>query len=254
MHGRGIEETRDWLRGRLRILDAYFNLRNAEISIYGNIMEPKHNQDVSGNRDIYILTDIFANNNETIGRKSPLTFTINAADYSPLCVRVGNGYLWYLFEDSTINYETNVPVSGVQATVFGGSQLWRSLDSINSFVTSRDQTNSAFIFNTNTIDTLVGTTGTQTGNWSIIAPALKTIQLTSPNYSGTLTIDNTFESLNDINISNSAVSLVLNGSTVKSVNASNLRNSGTINITDCTNLSSVNLNNSIIDTCSIIPT
>ena len=253
MHGRGIEETRDWLRGRLHILDAYFNLRNAEISIYGNIMEPKHNQDVSGNRDIYILTDIFANNNETIGRKSSLTFTVNADDYSPLCVRVGNGYLWYLFEDSTVNYETNVPVSGVQATIFGGSQLWRSLDSINSFITSRDQTGSAFIFNTNTIDTLIGTTGTQTGNWSIIAPALKTIQLTSPNYAGTLTINDTFESLNDVNISNSAISLMMSKSTVKTLNASNLRNSGTINITDCTELTSVNLNNSIIGVCSIIP-
>lgn len=254
IHGRGVEETRDWLRGRLHILDAYFNLRNAEIGIYGNIMEPKHNQDVSGNRDIYILTDIFANNNETIGRKSSLTFTVNAADYSPLCVRVGNGYLWYLFEDSTVNYETNVPVSPVQATIFGGSQLWRSLDSIDSFITSRDQTGSAFIFNTNTIDTLVGTTGIQTGNWSIIAPALKTIQLTSPNYAGTLTINSSFESLNDINISNSAISLKMSQSTVKTLNASNLRNSGTISITDCTELTSVNLNNSIIGVCSIIPT
>lgn len=49
-------------------------------------------------------------------------------------------------------------------TTFGGSQLWRSLDSINSFVESRDQTGQAFVFNSNTIDTLIGTTGTQTGN------------------------------------------------------------------------------------------
>ena len=111
------------MRGRLHILDAYFNLRNAEIIIYNNIPEPKHIQDVTGNDDIYILSDIFSVNNETIGRKSGLTFTVNAADYSPLCVRVGNNYVWYLFEDSTVNYETNVPISGVQMTTFGGSQL-----------------------------------------------------------------------------------------------------------------------------------
>lgn len=253
LHGKGIEETRDWLRGRLHILDAYFNLRNADINIYRNIPEPKHNQDVAGNPDIYILRDIFSNNNEVIGRKSTLTFTVNAADYSPLCVRVGNDYLWYLFEDSTVNYETIVPITGVQATIFGGSQLWRSLDSINSFVVSRDQTSNAFIFNTTTIDNLIGNEGIQSGEWSIVAPALKTIQLTSPNYSGTLRINNTFESLNSIDISNSAISLILTQASLRELNASNLRNSGTVQITDCNNLMSVNLNNSLIGSCTIRP-
>ena len=254
LHGRGIEETRDWLRGRLHILDAYFNIRNADITIYNNIAEPKHTQNVSGNQDIYILRDIFSNNDETIGRKTSLTFTINAADYAPLCVRVGNGYVWYLFEDSTVNYETTVPISGVQATTFGGSQLWRSLDSINSFVLSRDQTGNAFIFNSNTIDRLIGNEGVQSGEWIINAPALKTIQLTSPTYSGTLRIGSTFESLNDINISNSSISLQMDDAYVKELNASNLRNSGLIDIRNCSNLTNVNLNNSLIASCIIIPT
>lgn len=254
LHGRGIEETRDWLRGRLHILDAYFNLRKANVTIYNNILEEKPIIEVSGNQDVYILRDIFSANDETIGRKSPLTFTVNAADYSPLCVRLGSDYKWYLFEDSDINYETTVPVTGVLQTTFGGSQLWRSLDSINSFIVSRDQTGNNFIFNTNTIDRLVGNEGIQSGDWNINAPALKTIQLTSPNYSGTLRIGSTFESLNDINISNSAISLIMDGAHIKELNASNLRNSGTIDIKNCSSLTTVNLNNSLINTCVISPT
>ena len=129
------------------------------------------------------------------------------------------------------------------------------MDSINAFVESRDQTGQAFVFNSNTIDTLVGTSGTQTGNWSLIAPALKTIQLTSANYGGTLNIDRSFTSLTEINIANSGISLVIDNPNVRRISAGNLRNAGAVRITNCSGLgeNSVNLNNSLINECSITP-
>ena len=254
LHGTGIEETRDWLTGRLHILDAYFNINQATVVIYQNLQERLHGVDVSGNDDIYLLSDIFSINNETIGRKSSLNFVINADDYSPLCVRLGSSYKWYLFEDSKVNYETNIPVTGVLQTTFGGSQLWRSIDSINSFVESRDKTDSIFVFNSDQIDTLIGDSGVQLGNWDIHGPSLKTINLTGNNYTGTLRVDNTFYSLNQINISNSAISLDISDSGIKSINASNLRGSGLIKIIDCHNLQTVNLENSLITDCQIQPT
>ena len=252
LRGTGIEETRDWLNGRLHILDAYFNINQATMIIYENLQEPTHGVDVSGNDDIYLLSDVFSNN-EPIGRTKTLNFTINASDYAPLCVKLGSDYVWYLFEDSSINYETNVPITGLLLTIFGGSQLWRSLNSINSFVESRDKTDAAFIFNSNTIDTLVGNSGIQSGNWSIVGPSLKTIHLNSPTYGGTLTINDSFYSLNEIDISNSAISLDMNGSGVSILNASGLRGSGLLKLVDCNNLQTVNLTDSLISDCQIQP-
>lgn len=252
LHGTGIEETRDWLDGRLHILDAYFNINQTTVFING-LQERVHNVDVSGNDDIYLLGDIFSNSNAPIGRKSSLTFTINADDYAPLCVKLGSDYKWYLFEDSTVNYETNVLVTGVLQTTFGGSQLWRSIDSINSFIESRDKTDDAFVFKSKTIDTLVGDSGIQLGSWSISGPSLKSIKLNSPTYKGTLNINDDFYSLTEIDISNSAISLNMNGSGVTKLTAAGLRGSGVIRLINCNSLASVNLENSLIDECQIQP-
>jgi hypothetical protein len=69
-----------------------------------------------------------------------------------------------LFEDSSIDYETNVLVDGVQYTTFGGSQLWRSLDSINGFVNSMTDKSDTFIFDSSVLTFLNGTSGTHTGD------------------------------------------------------------------------------------------
>lgn len=89
----------------------------------------------------------------------------------------------------------------------------------------------------------------------MIAPALKTIQLTSPNYGGTLNIDRSFTSLTNINLSNSGISLVIDNPNVRTITASNLRNAGAVRITNCSGLgeNSVSLNNSLINECSITP-
>lgn len=259
-NGRGVEFVRDWLSGRLHILDAYFNLGQSSIQIYNNYTEPLHGIDISSNPDIYILSDIFTHTiNGTISRNTGLTFTVNADDYAPLFVRQGNTFRWYLFEDSSINYETNVSVDGVQYTTFGGSQLWRSLDSINGFVNSMTDKSDTFVFDSSVLTFLNGTSGTHTGDWDITGPSLKSIRLVSPNYSGSLNITNQFPSLSTIDISNSSISLNINEQTLSSggittLNASNLKNSSQITIQNCNNLNSVNLNGASVTNCTISPT
>ena len=259
-HGRGVEYTRDWLSGRLHILDAYFNLGNSSIEIVGGIPEPLHNVSVQNNPDIYILSDIFTNAvNGSVQRKEPFSFVVSADDYSPLFVKLGNGYRWYLFEDSNVKYETYVDVTGsAQVTTFGGSQLWRTLDDINGFVSTMNHPEDSFILNSNTIDSIVGTVGTHTGGWLINAPSVKNIVLTSANYSGALSISNQFPSLSSVDISNSSISLIINEDQITtggiiSINASNLKNANQLIIENCNRLTECNLEGSKIGTCIIRP-
>ena len=257
-HGRGIEYTRDWLSGRLHILDAYFNLGAASIEIVPGISEPKHNISISENSDVYILSDIFTNEvGGAIHRDNAFSFVVSADDYSPLFVRLGNSYRWYLFEKSDINYETYIPIQA-QLTTFGGSQLWRTLNTVNGFVSTMTPSEN-FVFNSKIIDSIVGTSGTHTGNWLLNAPSVKTITLTSPNYSGTLSITNQFPSLSTININNSSISLIVDESGISqggitTVNASNLRNASQLTLENCSKLTNCNLANSRIGTCVISPT
>lgn len=256
LHGTGVEEVRDWLKGRLRIMDAYFNVIGATIQINGNYSEPIPTYNVTTNPDINLRKDVFTNETTTyVSRKSSLNFNITAPDYSPLVVRYGNDYLWYIFEDSNVEYETQVIISGVLITVFGGSQMWRTLDSINSFVESRDSTSSTFIFNTDILRSMVGTSGTQTGTWDVYGPSLERISLTSSNYGGSLSVNNKFYSLSNIDISNSRISLnATNHCPVKNIIATNLKNALNFTVTDCDQLENVSLNNSVIGTCTITPT
>lgn len=257
LHGTGVEETRDWLKGRLRILDAYFNVVGATTQIHDIYYEPIHNYTVSTNPDVNLYKDIFTNASTTyISRKPPyMIFTITAPDYSPLVVRQGANYIWYLFEDSNTEYETYVPIDGVQITVFGGSQMWRTLDSINAFVETREATNNDFIFNTNILTSMIGDSGEQTGNWSVYGPSLETIGLTGTKYAGTLTITNDFYSIRDIDISNSKISLnITENCPVKNIIANNLSGADRFTLSNCTSVENVSLNRSNIGTCTITPT
>lgn len=257
LHGTGIEETRDWLKGRIRVLDAYFNVIGATIQINDIYYEPIRTYTVLTNPDINLYKDIFTKDSTTyVSRKPPyMTFTITAPDYSPLVVRQASKYLWYLFEDSNTEYETLVPIDSTQITVFGGSQMWRTLDSINSFVETRESTSSDFIFNTDILTSMVGDSGTQTGNWDVYGPSLEAISLTSTKYSGTLSINNDFYSIRDIDISNSKISLnIIEDCPVKNIIANNLGGADKFTLSNCTSLESVSLNRASIGTCTITPT
>lgn len=253
LHGIGVEETRDWLRGRLRILDAYFNVNKVNINITTTIPEKQNEVTLTDNPDVYLFSDIFSNGTTGLQRNQDMRFTVTAPDYSPLVARYGNDYKWYIFEDSNIAYETYVPSNGTQYIILGGSQLWRTLDSIDSFVISKTDPNSSFIFDSNIIEHMIGSSGTQTGNWVVNGPSLEEISLTSSNYSGTLALNNSFYSLNSVNISNSKISLSARECPIKTVIARNVKGNANVEIVNCSNLQSVDLTGATLQKCEIRP-
>nr|UWI22659.1 MAG: hypothetical protein [Bacteriophage sp.] len=85
------------------------------------------------------------------------------------------------------------------------------------------------------------------GSFSFDTPSVKEINLTSPGYTATLTLNGTdrYPNLNFINISGSKMGLTVNGLNVATVNASNIKNPGAnIVITNCTNITSFSVDNS----------
>ena len=136
--------------------------------------------------------------------------------------------------------------------MFGGSQLWNSLDSINSFVESSNSDLVNLYLNNPYLEYISGTSGSYTGGFNLVLPAVKEINLTSSGYAGSLKIDNSFGNLTNLNIANSSISLDVNESVVRTINAQNI-NSVSLYITNCDNLSNVNLLNASIQDCRIRP-
>jgi hypothetical protein len=97
-----------------------------------------------------------------------------------------------------------------------------------------------------------GTSGTYTSGFNLQLPAVRELTLTSSGYAGALTIDQSFENLSSIDISNSSISLNVNGAGVKTIDASNI-NSSSLYITNCSNLTNVNLLNANVQDCRINP-
>ena len=252
LHGRGIEEVRDWLTGRLHILDAYFNLSSEDVDITQTYKEPKPTV-VINNPDIYIIKDIFSGENDTGGimRTGAISFTVTADDYSPLIIRKASSIQRYLLEKKEVPYEINLSTSN-ERTNFGGSQLWTSLNSINGFTSSLVD-RSTFNFITDRIDSIIGDTGSVTTQWNIDAPFAKEIKLNSPNYSGALTIDDSAYNLDKIDISRSKISLSISDSKVTEINCANLNGANKLDIIRCNNLQTVNLSNANVTQCEISP-
>ena len=254
LFGRGIGVTTNWLNGRLHNLDAYFNLESADIIINNNYVEPiPVVQNLNNNLDIIILKDMFAEGNQPWSRKSSnLEFLITAPDYTPLIIRGANSVREFLLEHSDVEYTIRTSFNGVQTSTFGGSQLWSTLDSINSFVQSSASMSVPLYLNNPYLEYISGTSGTYTGGFNLILPAVKEINLTSSGYAGALRVDNSFGNITTINIANSSISLEANESIVKNINAMGI-NSTSLNITNCNNLTNVNLLNATIQNCKIAP-
>ena len=254
LFGRGIGVTTNWLNGRLHILDAYFNLESADIIINGPYVEPiPVAQNLNNNSDIIILKDMFAQGNQPWSRKSSnLEFLVTAPDYTPLIIRGANSVREFLLEHSDVEYTIKTSFNGVQTSTFGGSQLWSTLDSINSFVESSAAMSVPLYLNNPYIEYLSGTSGTYTGGFNLVLPAVKEINLNSSGYAGALQIDNSFGNLTNIDISNSSISLDANESIVKTINAQGV-NSTSLYITNCNSLTNVNLLNASIQDCRIRP-
>jgi hypothetical protein len=92
----------------------------------------------------------------------------------------------------------------VQLTI-GGSNSWTAIKNIDNIIPGSGD----FSITSDKINELIGYSGT-VNKWTINMPALKNVVLTSPNYSGTLSLKHSnnnpnFPNLESINISNSKI-------------------------------------------------
>jgi len=258
--GRRISYVREWLNGRLHILDAYFNIiGNTSITISDGKeylsrdkqyyeAYPNANVTDTTNNDIYVIKDIFGSDQSY---QDNLSFIIKAPDYSPLIMKMGDSlYYRYLLKKSTNKYKiATTDITGNNKWIFGGSALWTYLDSINSFVRT------PFNISTNRLTTLNGNSGT-VRSWNLNMPALQDVSLTSSDYQGELVFDasavDNFPNLNNIDISNSRIQLKVVAENVKTVNLSYI-NTSSVKLSDCNALKTVTFGNSTISECIINP-
>lgn len=262
LFGRGVEITTDWLNGRLHILDAYFNLNSGDVEINKKndaiYKEPKPDaSSLNSNSDIYILRDIFnksaGGSTESRARSGVVSFTVTAPKYTPLVINKAGSVARYLLEKENTPYNITYSFSNEKA-VFGGSQLWKTLDSINTFVSTDTAVGSgtSFYISNKYFEELNGSSGTATGGFDFITPAVKDIKLNSSGYSGSLTIDENYYNIDTIDISKSRISLSIDASRATSINAASI-NSDKLSITNCKNLTNVTLTNAAINSCTIDP-
>lgn len=277
-NGTRIALTKDWLSNRLHLLDAYFNVisdisnpimfyreestvvNGVEKTYYkytsvsddnatvADLPEPAlpNYGTVSNNPDVYIYSNIFGT---VTTSTTDVHATIKAIDYSPLLLTTANKTNRFLIGGNTY-YKLDVDISGNQQYHLWGSKTWTYLDSIDGFGFSNK-----FTINSQYIDQLVGN-----GNKSldfdsadITLPSLKTIKLTSPYYTGQLTLDGTkFTNLNSIDLSNSRITLSLSNTTCNELNLSNV-SGNSYTISNCNELSSFTCENAYITALTMAP-
>ena len=262
-NGTRINQVRDWLSGRLHILDAYFNLNaliqnpiqyRTESGEWDSLMvgdsyvydaRPTNYYSVSSNEDVTILRDIFSSGSSTAGLQLNGNFTlqIKCPEYSPLQITSANNIIAnYILGGNNYQYFT-VPVTGNQQIKLGGSQAWTYMQSINWAATG-----SSLSITSDKLEFISGTSGTITGI-SLNTPSVKTITLTSGNYSGTLSLDGiqNYPNLTSVNISGSRLSLDINNLDITSVNINNTKsNQASVQIANCTKIKNFYHNNTTL--------
>ena len=258
-HGRRTEYIRDWLNGRFHIMDAYLNLPRATVSLkptesnfaYVEQM-PETNEIDTENKDIFVNRDIFSSGVQS--SYGDMSFIIQAPDYSPLIISMGDIVSRYLLPDSDSKYKLDIPNTGGNKVTLGGSALWTYLDSINSFISNPMTISSTRLKN---ISGDVGTVGT----WYLTLPALQTLELNSPGYTGSLKFDasvsDSFPNLRDIDISFSNINLRVVKESVKTIN---LKGVGTtantapsVNISECNKLNNVIIEGTRLNSLTVSP-
>ena len=263
LKGTKIERTKEWLNGRLHILDAYFNLQKTSTRLNEEddaitYVEPIPKVDnLSKNKDIYVLKDIFLNdeggNTKFLTREGACAFKVAADAYSPLIVTKAGKINRYLLVDPNVTYTINESFSGQETSNFGGSDLWNSVESINGFVDSLAIKGSGFYMNSEKIEHIEGTsTGSISGQWKFVTPAAETIKLVGKNYSGSLSIDDSLFNLTSLDLSGSKISVDVNKSKLRTLNLSNI-NCERVGVTNCSELQNVNLTNATIGFLDIRP-
>lgn len=152
-NGTRINYVRDWLNGRLHILDAYFNLNT---NVLNQIQYCQINDDgthewkglemggapitdlgysgswaVSSNEDVIILHDIFSATGSGIQSSASGTIQIKCPEYSPLQVHNANTSLGNYILGGDNYQQISYKQTGVQSLMFGGSSAWTYLNNVN---------------------------------------------------------------------------------------------------------------------------
>ena len=272
-NGTRINYVRDWFNGRLHILDAYFNLNssigvpiqyrdsdgqwkdinlssdpNVENIVYDCTYNAA-NYSVPMNQDVIILRDIFSSGSSSAGIQlgANASFKIKCPKFSPLQITKANSVIANYIIGGDNYQQVDIKTTGVQGVKVGGSQLWSYLENIN-WIEGNAQT--GLYIGSDKLESINGSSNTF-GSFSFDTPSVKEINLTSPGYTATLTLNgaDNYPNLNSINLSGSKMGLTANGLNVATVNVSNIKNPGaSIVITNCANITSFSVDNSQLQT------
>lgn len=258
-NGTRINKVREWLNGRLHILDAYFNLDSSMVQDITYLDEDGNWQHLTGdisysgtyslqqNEDIVILHDIFTEGTQsTMQLDGAINIKVKCPENSPLLIYSPTKSFTYIIGGD--NYQQiQFQASGLQNVRLGGSQAWTYLENLNWIKAS------TLYISTDNLENITGSSGSFSGI-QLYTPNVKNIELTSANYRGTLTLSNStnFPNINTVNISRSNLNLSLQGVGVTSVNASNINNSkGTISIMNCDKLETFSVSGSTLNSISV---
>ena len=272
-NGTRINYVRDWFNGRLHILDAYFNLNssigvpiqyrdsdgqwkdinlssdpNVENIVYDCTYNAA-NYSVPMNQDVIILRDIFSSGSSSAGIQlgANASFKIKCPKFSPLQITKANSVIANYIIGGDNYQQVDIKTTGVQGVKVGGSQLWSYLENIN-WIEGNAQT--GLYIGSDKLESINGSSNTF-GSFSFDTPSVKEINLTSPGYTATLTLNgaDNYPNLSSINLSGSKMGLTANGLNVATVNVSNIKNPGaSIVITNCANITSFSVDNSQLQT------
>ena len=252
-HGTRINKVRDWLNGRLHILDVYFNLNRQMVGAFSYLdnnewktlklgetpisdLTYRGNYNISSNPDVIILHDIFSEDESSAGVQLSVdtNFTIKCPEYSPLQICSANNAIQYNYILGGQNLQNiRFKTSGNQSVKLGGSQAWTYLESINWVSSSGN-----LLINSANLETIYGSDGSFAGI-ELRTPNAKTIRLNSSKYTGELKLkgSSNFPNLSTIDLSNSKLGLDIDNLNVSEINISNIQNnSASIKITNCTNI------------------
>lgn len=201
------------------------------------------------NQDVIILRDIFSSGSSSAGIQlgANASFKIKCPKFSPLQITKANSVIANYIIGGDNYQQVDIKTTGVQGIKVGGSQLWSYLENIN-WIEGNAQT--GLYIGSDKLESINGSSNTF-GSFSFDTPSVKEINLTSPGYTATLTLNgaDNYPNLSSINLSGSKMGLTANGLNVATVNVSNIKNPGaSIVITNCANITSFSVDNSQLQT------
>lgn len=227
--GRRIFKVKDWLNKRIHLLDFYFGLNviknansisNLSDSSLDNTINIGYKEAYptyttgNDNNDIIITNGIFGDSGNGLQRSAPVDIIVQAEDYSPLIIKNGSVYSKYVLSDSESKYHFNIAFTGSALSSFGGAKAWTSIKSFNTLISSLASSTNGITIDSDKITEIIADekAGELSGTWDINANKVTNLSLTSSKFSGKLGITKSnMASLSDIDISNTKISLDIDG-------------------------------------------